>query len=575
MKDWRKYNGALIPTTAPHLEVDTSDLDKIIKQEGVYFARWTSDFDSEQESEFWYVICDTPMHINDYSRNTRSKIRRSNKKLYVKKISKDNLLMNNSYSVYRKAFVRYEASSSPINKNDFVENFQDLKGDWQFWGIFLKENDMLVGYSQNKIIGNYCDYSTIKFDPDYLKYYSSYILYYEMNQYYLNKKSFKYVNIGARSLLHKTTTQNYLIQKFGFRKAYCTLHLEYRYLLRLIVNFLYKFKSFFNFFRGNFIINKIYGLLLHEEIKRTFYFKLKNKLQSIMIIGAARSGTHLIATTIQKNIDCIYLNEINDLWKKRFPFLRLDEIKESEITSNKVNLIREDFRKLLKKRKSTPFLLEKTASNCLRLELINKVFPDTKFIHILRDGRDVAVSTRRKFQGDIRKISSHDNLKIYEKRRFSNFFQEIKHKFKNGLTPFMLIMNSFRYFRMSLVLLGLRKKDFWGPRFFGFRKLYNESTLIEVAAEQWKYSVDSVLKFKSTHPNKEILTLKYEDLIMNPNPMIMKTIKFILNDDFIESKLEHDIHLNSFKTWREVLNDQEKLLVSNRISDLLKELDYE
>ncbi|MGY8987287.1 MAG: sulfotransferase family protein [Flavobacteriales bacterium] len=574
MNNWRKYNGALIPSTPPDIEVDIKDINKRLIQENAYFARWTSDFDSEQESEFWYVICDTPMQIKDYSRNTRSKITRANKKLYVKEVTKD-FLANNSYSVYLKAFRRYEASSSPNKKKYFINSLQDLEGDWQFWGIFLKKNDQLVGYSQNKIIGDYCDYSTIKFDPDYLKYYSSYILYYVMNHYYLNKNSFKYINIGARSLLHKTMTQNYLIEKFGFRKAYCTLHLEYRYLLRLIVQFLYKFKPFFRFFRWNFIINKIYGLLLHEEIKRTFYFKLKDKLQPIIIIGAARSGTHVIATTIKKNIDCIYLNEINDLWKKRFPFLNLDEIEESKITPNKVNLIREDFKKLLRGRKSSPFLLEKTASNCLRLELINKVFPDAKFIHILRDGRDVAVSTRRKYQGDIRKISSHKSLQIHEKRRFPNFFKEIKHKVQNGLTPFMLLTNSLRYFRMSLVLLGLRKRDFWGPRFKGFRKLYNELTLIEVALEQWRYSVNSIFKFISRHPNKVILTLKYEDLILNPNHVVKKVIQFILNDDFTEEKLQHDIKTNGFKTWREVLNDEDKLLISTRISDLLKELDYE
>ena len=58
----------------------TSALDKIIKQEGVFFARWTSDFDCKKETEFWYVICDK-MIIEDYSKNTRSKIRRGLKQL--------------------------------------------------------------------------------------------------------------------------------------------------------------------------------------------------------------------------------------------------------------------------------------------------------------------------------------------------------------------------------------------------------------------------------------------------------------------------------------------------------------
>ena len=35
------------------------------------------------------------------------------------------------------------------------------------------------------------DYSTIKFDPDYLSYYPSYALFFTMNQYYLNEKNYK------------------------------------------------------------------------------------------------------------------------------------------------------------------------------------------------------------------------------------------------------------------------------------------------------------------------------------------------------------------------------------------------
>ncbi len=139
----------------------------------------------------------------------------------------------------------------------------------------------------------------------------------------------------------------------------------------------------------------------------------------------------------------------------------------------------------------------------------------------------------------------------------------------------MLISNSLRYLRMSLVLLGLRKRDFWGPRFKGFRKLYRNDTLIEVASEQWKYSVNSILDFIAKNPNKDILTLKYEDLITSPNTVIKETMEFILDKNFREEELIHDIKTSGFETWKDVLNEKEELLVNTRLSDLLKQLDYE
>ncbi|MAO72354.1 MAG: hypothetical protein CMD02_07620 [Flavobacteriales bacterium] len=575
MSIWRKYNGALIPTTPPHIEVNTDNITQKLKDEKAFFARWTSDFDQEEKSEFWYVICDKKMSLSGYSRNTRSKINRGNKKLYVKKISKT-FIIENAYNVYKKAFKRYEAISSPKRKEVFKNSLKNLEGTWDFWAVFLKENNQIVGYSQNKIIDNYCDYSTIKFDPDFLKFYSSYVLYFQMNQYYLNQNSFKYVNIGARSLLHKTNTQQYLIEKFNFRKAYCNLHLEYRSSLKIIVKILYRCKYLFKFLKWNFLFNKIYGLLLHEEIKRTFSLRLLKNIKPVIVIGAARSGTHLIASTIRENIDCIYLNEINDLWKKRFPFLTLDEIEKDKITQSKLIKIRKDFSNLLKNKEFHPFLLEKTASNCLRLDLVQKVFPNAKFIHILRDGRDVAVSTRKKYFGDIRKISSQDTSTISSKNRFINFFEEISHKIRNGLTPLMFISNSIRYLRMSLVILGFKKRDFWGPRFKGYRKLYKSISLIELASEQWRYSVLSILEFIKKNPENTILTIKYEDLVKDPDKQILKIINFILENNISTHKsVNHNIQTRGFKNWKDVLTTKEVRIVEKRIYSLLKDLKYE
>ena len=58
MTNWRKYNGALIPNTPPHIDINLTGIKKKIKDDGVYFARWTTEFDCEYITDFWYVICD-------------------------------------------------------------------------------------------------------------------------------------------------------------------------------------------------------------------------------------------------------------------------------------------------------------------------------------------------------------------------------------------------------------------------------------------------------------------------------------------------------------------------------------
>ena len=144
-----------------------------------------------------------------------------------------------------------------------------MDGDREFWGIYLKGSDKLIGYSQNKISHNCCEYDEIRFHPDFLKLYSSYVLFYKMNQFYLNEKNFKYVNDGARSISHNTNIQQFLIEKFKFRKAYCKLHVINLRGLSLVIKFLYPFKGIIQRVNLNFFL-KLSVILEQEKIVRSF-----------------------------------------------------------------------------------------------------------------------------------------------------------------------------------------------------------------------------------------------------------------------------------------------------------------
>lgn len=93
--------------------------------------------------------------------------------------------------------------------------------------MFEKETHNLIGFAVNNIRDNSVDYSSMKFNPAFLKLYSSYALIYTMNKYYLEENKCKYVSDGARALSHQTNIQELLINKFNFREAYCKLQLSF------------------------------------------------------------------------------------------------------------------------------------------------------------------------------------------------------------------------------------------------------------------------------------------------------------------------------------------------------------
>ena len=275
MTDWRKYNGAIIPITPPHIEVNTGGIEEKIKSNNAFFARWTSDFDNKEKSEFWYVICDKFIPLEELSRNTRNNIRRGLKRCEVRKVTHQ-FIMENAYPIYRHAFDNYKGHLTPLNEFDFLKEYSIYNDEniWDFWAVFENETSEMIAFARNKIEFNQCELCSAKFHPNYLrKFYPSEALFYTLNHYYLNERNLRYINDGARSISHETNIQSFLIQKFKFRKAYCKLNIVYSPKIKLIVSIIFPFKSIISLLKFGFFIR--INILINQEIIRRSYEKGK------------------------------------------------------------------------------------------------------------------------------------------------------------------------------------------------------------------------------------------------------------------------------------------------------------
>jgi len=273
--EWINYHGVLMPNTAPHICIALSkdDIKYLLKVSNAYFIRWISDWDTNSPTQFWHVINDEDIPLEALSANTRSKIRRSLKHCSFKKTTLDTII-NEGYPVYYEAFKRYRTHLKLLDKESFILSLKESnQGEkWEYWEARDHENKLLA-YSLNKCENNMCAYKTIKFDPNFPNYYVSEGLFYSMNHYYLNIRQRLYVDDGSRSLSHQTNIQTFLINKFKFRKAYCTLNIVYSFKVKVILTLLYPFKPLLEKMSIG-VIQKIVVLLKHEEIRRSFETKL-------------------------------------------------------------------------------------------------------------------------------------------------------------------------------------------------------------------------------------------------------------------------------------------------------------
>ncbi len=263
--EWFYYQGVLLPKTPPHQEITLSKKEEraLLKKSKAPLLRYTTEWDRDFGA-FWYVIKDTKEGLDTYKSKIRNQIKKGLKYNRVIPVDK-RVIIQSGYEIYLEAFKRYNTLQSPMNQQSFclaIEQSED-----EFWAVYYQ--DKLIAYSQNRIEGESIHYSTIKLHPEYLKYYPSYALFYEMNSYYLNEKNVLYVNDGARSIVHETNIQNFLIEKFKFRRCYVKLHIVYRWDIGLGVKLLFPFRHFIQKVNLKFF-QKIAVLLYQEEIKRTY-----------------------------------------------------------------------------------------------------------------------------------------------------------------------------------------------------------------------------------------------------------------------------------------------------------------
>lgn len=261
---WMKYQGALIPATAMpvHLDLSRVDAEQALKKTGALFLRFTNR-PSEQETNWWYMVC-RHYDITKVSSNTRSKIHRGLKRLLVEPVA-PSWLADNAYDCHVKSYQRY-SYASPQSESDFRRLLLSMENQSLFNVWRCVKKDEVLGY-----ILCLCEHDgvfmhTIDITPEGLHDYAAYAMLHCVLDYYVNKKKLAVSN-GSRSISHATEMQDFL-QKFGFMREYCQLHVVYRRDVAVAVRVLYPLRKILRAFEILPIVHKVSAVLYQEQILR-------------------------------------------------------------------------------------------------------------------------------------------------------------------------------------------------------------------------------------------------------------------------------------------------------------------
>lgn len=163
--------------------------------------------------------------------------------------------------------------------------------------------------------------------------------------------------------------------------------------------------------------------------------------------------------------------------------------------------------------------LEKTPSNMLHMKKLLEIYPGAKFVHVIRDGRDVAQSIT-----------------------------------ENQFWPIS-----------DWHLRAIQAKD--------FRPFKGQPKNIENAARFWCQYLTAGLAESKKLPAGSYFELRLEDLVANPRAQLGKVCDF-LGLELADRLFRRSLSSDSIGKWRQAYSDEDKAVFKREAGDLLVQLGY-
>jgi hypothetical protein len=282
--------------------------------------------------------------------------------------------------------------------------------------------------------------------------------------------------------------------------------------------------------------------------------------QPVIIIGAARSGTNMLRDILTQlpGFGTWPCDEIPYIWRHGNAREPTDEFGPELAAENVRRFIRQAFEWLVKKH-ALSYVVEKTCANSLRVGFVNRIFPEARFIHIIRDGRDVVVSARKRWTATL------DISYTARKARFVPFSD----------VPYY----AYRFLRNRIhrLVSGERRLAFWGPRFAGLEQALQQFSLVEVCAIQWQRCMENSQRdFASIDPSR-VYQVRYETFVEQPKVELQRLDALLgvgITEQFA-SKLVQGVSSRSVGRWRTELDRSEQASVETLLRETLIRYGYD
>lgn len=165
------------------------------------------------------------------------------------------------------------------------------------------------------------------------------------------------------------------------------------------------------------------------------------------------------------------------------------------------------------------------------------LFPNAKFVHITRDGRECAMS-----------MSRHNAFRL--------LLIQLMVKEITGLDPYISPIPEEQLEQLGELTTLL-------PDRFDVAAYHNFSLPVERFGYWWSSQIITGLQHMRNIPQEHVLNLRYEDLLSNPREQITRLFSFIIenfDNEYLIERASSMIEANKTLTWIHLEDDERKKL---------------
>lgn len=253
----------------------------------------------------------------------------------------------------------------------------------------------------------------------------------------------------------------------------------------------------------------------------------------IFLLGNVRSGTSMMHDLFDTHPEVKSWYEPRTIWVYADPGRRHDRFDENDASPRVVNYIRGRFLKYQQQHGELR-IMEKTPSNLLRIPYVRAIFPESRFLYLVREPLANISSSELMWQTPVHRHKVWRRLKETPKTQLHHY--------------------AARYVVDHTRIRIMRKRylSVWGVRYPGVYKDIKKMRIEEVIAKQWVACSRQAADDLAAVDPGVVLGMRYEDFVASPVEQFGRVLDhFDLSmTPQIERTLREDIDPGRQDKWR-------------------------